>query len=93
MDLDAQEYSVLFLGGGASTQFMMVPQNFLKTKADYVLTGVWAEKASKEAKLFGEVNIAASSKETNYNHIPKSYNFHPDSDYVHITTNNTIFWY
>lgn len=91
MDLDAQEYSVLFLGGGASTQFMMVPQNFLKTKADYILTGVWAEKASKEAKLFGEVNIAASSKETNYNHIPKSYNFHSDSDYVHITTNNTIF--
>ncbi len=91
MGLDSQDYSVLFLGGGASTQFMMVPQNFLKTKADYVLTGAWAEKALKEAKLFGEVNVAASSKETNYNYIPKTYDFHPDSDYVHITTNNTIF--
>ncbi|MBS3999836.1 MAG: 3-phosphoserine/phosphohydroxythreonine transaminase [Desulfobulbaceae bacterium] len=91
LGLDAQEYAVLFLGGGASTQFMMIPQNFLKTKADYVLTGVWAEKAAKEAKLFGEVNVAATSKEANHNYIPKSWNFHPDSDYVHITTNNTIF--
>lgn len=84
-------YSVLFLGGGASLQFSMVPMNLLKTKAAYLNTGTWASKAQKEAKLFGEVVEVASSKEANYNYIPKNYSVPADVDYFHITTNNTIF--
>lgn len=84
-------YQVLFLGGGASTQFCMVPYNFLKTKAAYLETGVWAKKALKEAKLFGNVEVVASSADTTYNYIPKNYNIPNDADYFHITTNNTIY--
>ncbi|MFH2144029.1 MAG: 3-phosphoserine/phosphohydroxythreonine transaminase [Bacteroidota bacterium] len=84
-------YSVLFLGGGASTQFMMVPYNLLNRKAAYLVTGGWAAKATKEAKLFGEVIEVASSKETNYNYIPKGWNVPSDVDYFHITTNNTLY--
>ena len=91
MGLSAQDYAVIFVGGGASLQFAMLPMNFLHTKADYVVTGEWATKAAKEARLFGVVNEAASSKDKNFNYLPKSYKFSPDADYVHITTNNTIY--
>lgn len=84
-------YRVLFLGGGASTQFCMVPMNLLKTKAAYLNTGTWANKAIKEAKLFGEVVEVGSSKEDNYTYIPKGYEIPKDVDYFHITTNNTIY--
>ena len=83
-------YSVLFLGGGASTQFAMIPFNFLKTKAAYVNTGTWSTKAIKEAKLFGEVDVVASSEDAGFNYIPKDYKIPEDVDYFHITTNNTI---
>lgn len=90
--LDIPEgYSVLFLGGGASTQFMQIPANFLIKKAAYVNTGVWAKKALKEAKLFGEVIEVASSAADNYSYIPKNYDVPADVDYLHITTNNTIY--
>jgi phosphoserine aminotransferase len=84
-------YSVLFLGGGASLQFCMVPFNFFEKKAAYLNTGVWAAKAMKEAKGFGEVVEVASSKEANYTFIPKDYVIPTDADYFHITTNNTIY--
>lgn len=84
-------YSVIFLGGGASLQFCMVPFNLLNKKAAYLNTGTWANKAIKEAKLFGEVIEVASSKEANYTYIPKDYKIPTDADYFHITTNNTIF--
>lgn len=84
-------YSVLFLGGGASLEFCMVPYNFLKKKAAYLNTGVWAKKAMKEAKLFGEVVEVASSAEANYTYIPKDWECPADADYLHITTNNTIY--
>lgn len=84
-------YSVLFLGGGASLQFAMVPMNLLRTKAAYLDTGVWAHKAIKEAKLFGEVDVVASSEDKNYNYIPKDYSVPTDVDYFHYTTNNTIY--
>ena len=84
-------HEVIFLGGGASMQFCMVPYNLLKKKASYLDTGTWASKAIKEAKFFGEVDIVASSKEQNYCYIPKDYKISDDSDYFHITTNNTIY--
>lgn len=84
-------YSVIFLGGGASLQFCMVPFNLLEKKAAYLNTGTWANKAEKEAKLFGEVVEVASSKPDNYAYIPKDYVIPTDADYFHITTNNTIF--
>ena len=84
-------YSVLFVGGGASTQFCMVPYNFLEKKAAYLNTGVWAKKAIKEAKAFGEVVEVASSAETTYNYIPKGYAIPEDADYFHVTSNNTIY--
>lgn len=84
-------YSVLFLGGGASLEFCMVPYNFLKKKAAYLNTGVWAKKAMKEAKLFGEVVEVASSAEANYTYIPKGWECPADADYLHITSNNTIY--
>ena len=84
-------YRVLFLGGGASTQFCMVPFNLLNKKASYLDTGTWSSNAIKEAKLFGEVNVVASSKEQKYTFIPKDYVVPTDSDYFHITTNNTIY--
>jgi len=82
-------YHVLFLGGGASTQFAMIPFNFLKTKAAYVNTGTWSSKAIKEAKLFGEVQVIASSEDKNFTYYPK-FKIPADVDYLHITTNNTI---
>ncbi len=84
-------YQVLFLGGGASMQFAMVPMNLLEKKAAYLNTGEWAGKALKEAKLFGEVVEVASSKEKIFNYIPKNYTVPADADYFHITTNNTIY--
>lgn len=84
-------YKVLFLGGGASLQFCMVPYNLLEKKAAYLNTGAWASKAQKEAKFFGEVVEVASSKDANYNFIPKGYDIPKDADYFHITTNNTIY--
>lgn len=84
-------YHVLWLGGGASTQFAMVPMNLMKHKAAYLDTGVWAHKAIKEAKLFGEVDVVASSEAANYNYIPKDYVIPADADYFHYTTNNTIY--
>lgn len=84
-------YEVVFLGGGASLQFCMVPFNLLKKKAAYLDTGTWSSKAIKEAKLFGEVDVVASSKDKNYTYIPKEYSIPEDADYFHITTNNTIY--
>ena len=86
-----QGYSVIFLGGGASLEFCMVPYNFLEKKAAYLNTGVWAKKAMKEAKLFGEVVEVASSAEATYTYIPKDFTVPADADYFHITTNNTIY--
>ena len=85
------DYAVLFLGGGASTQFFEVPANLMKKKAAYLQTGVWAKKAAKEAKFYGEVEIVASSEDKNYTYIPKGYKIPTDADYFHITTNNTIY--
>jgi phosphoserine aminotransferase len=92
MNLDS-DHEVLFLHGGASTQFMQVPMNLLdsKDKAAYTDTGVWGSKAIKEAKLFGKVEVVCSSKEKNYTFIPKDFAVPNDSKYLHITTNNTIY--
>ena len=84
-------YSVLWLGGGASMQFAMAPMNLLAKKAAYLDTGVWASKAIKEAKLFGEVDVVASSKDRNYSYIPRDYVIPQDADYFHYTSNNTIY--
>lgn len=90
--LDIPEgYKVLFLGGGASLEFCMVPYNLLEKKAAYLNTGTWAKKAMKEAKLFGEVVEVASSAADNYTYIPKNFTVPADADYFHITTNNTIY--
>ncbi len=85
------DYAVLFLGGGASTQFFTVAANMLSKKAAYLQTGVWAKKAIKEAKFYGEVKVVASSEDKNYTYIPKGYEIPKDADYFHITTNNTIY--
>lgn len=91
----SDEFSIMFLQGGASTQFFTVPQNFLYPgqTADYINTGAWADKAIKEAELFGSVNVAFSSKESNFDRVPKSdeLNLTPEARYVHYTSNNTIF--
>jgi phosphoserine aminotransferase len=86
-----ENYSVIFLGGGASLQFCMVPYNLMQTKAAYLNTGEWSKKAIKEGKFFGEVNVVASSEDKNFNYIPRGYTIPADADYFHITTNNTIF--
>lgn len=88
-----ENYEVLFLSGGASSQFFMVPMNLLdeSAKAAYLDTGTWASKAIKEAKLFGSVEIIASSKEKNYSYIPKDYRLEGEYSYFHITSNNTIY--
>jgi len=87
----SDDYVVLFLQGGASTQFGMIPMNFLKAgTADYVNTGAWAKKAIKEAGLFGKVNIAATSEDTKFSHIPDDLDLTPGAEYVHITSNETI---
>lgn len=84
-------YHVLFLGGGASMQFCMVPYNLLAKKAAYLETGTWAVNAIKEAKLFGEVDVVASSKDANFTYIPKGFVIPSDADYFHYTSNNTIY--
>ena len=86
-----EEYEVLFLGGGASLEFLMIPLNFLEKKAAYLQTGVWAKKAAKEAKAYGEVEIVASSEDKNYSYIPTNFSVPQDADYFHITSNNTIY--
>lgn len=93
MQLD-DAFEVLFLGGGASLQFLMVPYNLMNNengRAAYLDTGVWAAGAIKEAKYFGEVNVVASSKADGYRSIPKDYSVGPDNDYFHCTSNNTIY--
>lgn len=90
--LDVPEgYSVLWLGGGASMQFAMVPYNLLRTKAAYLETGVWASNAVKEARLFGEVDVVASSKDANFSYVPSDFVIPADADYFHYTSNNTIY--
>lgn len=84
-------YTALFLQGGASMQFLMVPYNLLETKAAYIDTGTWANKAQKEAALFGNAEVIASSKADGYKYIPKNVTVPTDIDYLHITTNNTIY--
>ena len=84
-------YSILFLGGGASLQFAMVPYNLLNKKAAYLNTGSWASKAIKEAEMFGEVVVVASSKDRNFSYLPEDYSVPGDADYFHVTTNNTIY--
>lgn len=91
----SDDYKVLFLQGGASTQFAMVPLNLFSSakKADYVNTGAWSKKAISEAKRYGTIKVVATSEPQNFNHIPKLSKdmFSADADYVHITTNNTIY--
>ena len=93
LNLEGKGYEVLFLGGGASLEFLMVPYNLMKVdgKAAYLDTGTGASGAIKEAKHFGETVVVASSKPENYNHIPKGYTIPSDADYFHCTSNNTIF--
>ncbi len=91
LGLENKGYKAMFLQGGASMQFLMTAYNLLENKAAYLNTGTWSEKAIKEAKLFGEVVEVASSKDANFNYIPKNYRVPSDADYFHITTNNTIF--
>ena len=93
LGLEGKGYQALFLQGGASLEFLMVPSNLMKVngKAAYLDTGTWANNAIKEAKLFGHTDVVASSKEQNYNHIPTNYVIPADADYFHCTSNNTIF--
>ncbi|MDO4486744.1 MAG: 3-phosphoserine/phosphohydroxythreonine transaminase [Bacillota bacterium] len=88
-------YKVMFIQGGGTLQFAMVPMNLLRKsgKADYIVTGTWAKKAAKEAEKYGDVKIVASSEESTFTYIPevKKEDFRPDADYVHITLNNTIY--
>ncbi len=93
LDLKGKGYQALFLHGGASLEFLMVPYNLMKVdgKAAYLDTGTWASAAIKEAKLFGEVTVIASSKDENYSYIPKGFTVPNDVDYFHCTSNNTIF--
>lgn len=91
LGLENKGYKALFLQGGASMQFLMVAYNLLEKRAAYLNTGTWADKAIKEAKLFGEVVEVASSKDKNFNYIPKGFNVPSDVDYFHCTSNNTIF--
>lgn len=91
LGLENKGYRVLFLQGGASTQFLMTAYNLLQKKAAYLNTGTWSTKAIKEAKLFGELVEIASSKDKNFSYIPKEYSIPTDADYFHCTSNNTIF--
>lgn len=90
-EVSANDYDVVYLGGGASLQFGMIPYNFLKTKAAYVNTGVWSSKAIKEAKLIGTTDVIASSEDKKFGYIPKDIKVSNDYDYLHITSNNTIY--
>ncbi len=85
------DYDILFLQGGASTQFLMVPANFLGERAAYVNTGVWAQKAMAEAKFFGEAYEAASSADRGHSYIPDTFSLRPGTSYIHLTSNNTIY--
>lgn len=89
MALD-DDYAVMYLQGGASTQFLMLAMNCMNTKAGYLNTGTWAKKAIKEAQSFGEVSILGTSEDKNFNYIPKGYDIPSDLDYFHVTSNNTI---
>ncbi len=91
LNLQDKGYTALFLQGGASSQFLMTAYNFLNQKAAYLNTGTWSSKAIKEAKLFGELVEVASSKDKNFNYIPKEYTIPNDVDYFHCTSNNTIY--
>lgn len=91
LGLEGQGYQALFLQGGASLEFLMVAYNLLDKKAGYLNTGAWSEKAIKEAQIFGEVVEVGSSKDENFNYIPKGYTVPDDLDYLHLTSNNTIF--
>ena len=91
LNLNNKGYKALFLQGGASMQFLMTAYNLLENKAGYINTGAWSTKALKEAKNFGDAIEIATSKDANFNYIPKNYSVDPDLDYLHITTNNTIF--
>lgn len=91
LGIENKGYQALFLQGGASMQFVMLAQNLLESKAAYLNTGTWANNAIKEARFFGEVIEVASSKDKNYNYIPKNYEIPTDADYFHCTSNNTIF--
>ena len=84
-------YKIFYIGGGASTMFYEVPANFLGKKAGYVNTGVWSKKAIKEAKRYGEVEVLATSEDRNFTYIPKGFDIPGDLDYLHITSNNTIY--
>ena len=84
-------FEVLWLGGGASLQFAMIPYNLLVKKAAYLDTGTWASNAIKEARLFGDIDVVASSKDAGYTYIPKDFIVPADADYFHFTTNNTIY--
>ena len=90
LELENKGYKVLFLQGGASTQFLMTAYNLLDKKAAYLNTGTWSDKAIKEAKLFGEIEEIASSKDKNFSYIPKGYKIPEDADYFHCTSNNTV---
>ncbi len=91
LGLEGKGYHALFLQGGASLEFLMVAYNLLEKKAGYLNTGTWSEKSIKEAKLFGEIIEVGSSKDENFNYIPKGYTVPEDIDYLHLTSNNTIF--
>jgi len=91
LDLEGKGYKALFLQGGASTQFLMVALNLLEKRAGYLNTGTWSDKAIKEAKIYDDIYEVASSKNANYNYIPKGYDIPTDYDYFHCTSNNTIF--
>ncbi len=91
LGLENKGYKTLFLQGGASTQFLMTAYNLLNKKAAYLNTGTWSSKAIKEAKIFGELVEVASSKDKNFNYIPKGFSIPTDADYFHTTSNNTIF--
>ncbi|HEX9825476.1 MAG TPA: 3-phosphoserine/phosphohydroxythreonine transaminase [Flavobacteriaceae bacterium] len=91
LGLEGKGYKALFLQGGASTQFMMVALNLLEKRAGYLNTGTWANNAIKEARIFDDIYEVASSKDANYNYIPKGYDIPEDYDYFHCTSNNTIF--
>ena len=91
LGLEGKGYKALFLQGGASLQFIMTAYNLLENKAGYINSGTWSTKAIKEAKMLGEVIEVASSKDGNFNYIPKGFEVPKDLDYLHLTTNNTIF--
>ncbi len=91
LGLEGKGYKALFLQGGASTQFLMVALNLLEKRAGYLNTGTWSQKAIKEAKIYDDIYEVASSKNANYNYIPKGYDIPTDYDYFHFTSNNTIF--